>query len=391
MSFTKEFDGCFRFFYDNFSRSECAYGLMPDKHPDTKGICSIAANGFMLAAMAVGVDFDKISLSEGARICEKTIDTLLQLPHDNGFLYHFYTIPQGKRANNCELSIIDTALAVAGALTAGGYFGGSVMDKARKLYNRLNWQYFYDDTRKLFHMAKYDSGFSCHWDMFAEQLIVYVLAAGSGWQNAKEAYYSFRREYADYHGEKYVYTWFGSLFVHQFSHAFADFRNKIDQNGTDWFHNSVLASMANHDYCATDVDHKGYSNLSWGLTSCATQQGYTGHIGVPPSGNGNTEHITEGTVAPAGAIGSIVFTPMQSIDSLNYYYTLPQLVGDYGLYDSYNANDNWYCNHYISIDKGISLLMMANYQKQTVWKTFDNITEIHQAFQNLGFISTKGE
>lgn len=390
MSFQKEFDGCFKYFYDNFSRTESAYGLMPDKCPDVKGICSVAANGFMLAAMAVGADFQKISTSEGRQICEKTLDTLLRLPSDQGFLYHFYTIPQGERAYSCELSIIDTALAVAGALTAGSYFGGAVMEKANDLLHRINWQYFYDDQRKMFRMARYDSGFVCHWDMYAEQLLVYVLAAASGWNKAKQAYYAFRREFADYHGQKYVYTWFGSLFVHQFSHAFVDFRNKLDENGTNWFENSRLASLANYEYCAEDKLHKGYSNVSWGLTSCATKDGYTGHIGVPPSGNNNTEHIAEGTVAPAGAIGSVVFTPQQSLDALNYYYTLPQLVGDYGLFDSYNADDGWYCHHYISIDKGISLLMMANYQKETVWKHFNKITEIQQAFERLGFI-TKGE
>ncbi len=391
MSFQKEFDGCFAYFYDNFSREKSAYGLMPDRCPDVRGICSVAANGFMLAAMAVGVDFGKISASEGRLICEKTLDTLLQLESDNGFLYHFYKIPQATRAYNCELSVIDTALAVAGALTAGSYFGGEVMEKAQRLYRRIDWQYFYDDDRKMFRMARYDSGFVCHWDMYAEQLLLYWLAAGSGWPKAKEAYYTFRRELADYHGEQYVYTWFGSLFVHQFSHAFIDFRDKRDENGTDWFNNSVLASLANYDYCVADTKHKGYSAVSWGLTSCSTRDGYTGHIGVPPSGNGNTEHITEGTVAPAGAIGSIVFTPKQSLAALDHYYTLPKLIGNYGLFDSYNADDDWYCDHYISIDKGISLLMMANYQKQTVWRNFNKITEIQQAFKRLGFISTKGD
>lgn len=391
MNFQKEFDGCFRYFFENFSREPSSYGLMPDKHPDPRKICSVAANGFMLAAMAVGADFGKISTQEGALVCEKTLNTLLQLQSEQGFLYHFYRIEDNSRAYNCELSLIDTALLVAGALTAGSYFGGEVLKKAYLLYNRINWQYFYDDQRKLFHMARYDSGFSCHWDMYAEQLIVYLLAAGSNWPKANEAYYFFKREYASYHGENYVYTWFGSLFVHQFSHAFADFRNKRDKNGTDWFQNSRLASLANYEYCAADTAHKGYSALSWGLTSCATKDGYTGHIGVPPSGNGNTEHITEGTVAPAGALGSVPFTPQQSLAALDNYYSIPQLVGEFGLYDSYNADDGWFCNHYISIDKGITLLMMANYSRQTVWNCFNNLPEIKQAFERLGFISTKGD
>lgn len=386
----KEIGGCFGYFYDNFNRSKQSFGLMHDKYPDGRNICSVAANGFMLAAMAVGADLGIISRSHAKTICDKTLTTLLRLDSDRGFFYHFYHIESKKRAYRCELSLIDTALLVAGALTAAGFFGGKVEQKAMRLYRRIDWQYFYDASKKQFYMARYDNGFTGYWDYYAEQLLVYFLAAGADWGNAEEAYYSFGRLTSEFGGKPYVYGWFGSLFVHQFSHAFVDLRDKTDKNGTDWFQNSVIASLANYEFCRNEGVHKGYSDVSWGLTSCATQGGYTGHIGVPPSGNGNVEHIAEGTVAPAGAIGSIVFTPKQSLAALDYYYTLPRLVGDYGLKDSFNLDNDWYCDHYISIDKGISLVMMANYVNQTVWKATNNVAELRSAFAKLGF-SQKGE
>jgi len=58
-----------------------------------------------------------------------------------------------KRAWNSEVSIIDTAIALCGALTAGEYFGGEVKQKAEQLYKRVNWPWFVDNKVKQFYMA----------------------------------------------------------------------------------------------------------------------------------------------------------------------------------------------------------------------------------------------
>ncbi len=39
------------------------------------------------------------------------------------------------------------------------------------------------------------------------------------------------------------------LFAYQYSHAFFDFRNKKDNEGTNWFENSRKATLANRNYC----------------------------------------------------------------------------------------------------------------------------------------------
>src|SRR5205814_6467498 len=41
-----------------------------------------------------------------------------------GFYYHFLDVKTGRRAWQCELSTIDTAIFLAGALTAARYFDG---------------------------------------------------------------------------------------------------------------------------------------------------------------------------------------------------------------------------------------------------------------------------
>lgn len=379
---------CFDYFYQNFSRKEISFGMMPDRIPDLRQSCSVAANGFFLSAMVVGADFGYIDKNEAQTICEKALENYLTLESDKGFFYHFYGLESKLRRNRSELSPIDTSLLLVGALTAGGYFGGKVLQLAKQLANRCDWKYFYCKERKQFYMARFDSGLSGYWDCYSEQLIMYFLAAafGNGKEIAKEAYCNFQRLHGSYGGHDFIHGWFGSLFVHQFSHAYLDLRAVKDCFGVNWFENSVQATLGNRQFCIDNAErHKTYGENSWGLTSCETSKGYWGNIGAPPSGNGNTEHHAEGTVPPCGALGSLVFTPKQSLAALNHYYSIDELVGEYGLKDAYNLEENWFASDYISIDKGITLLMAANYEKQTIWNSFCSLEEIKRAYEILEF------
>ncbi len=388
----RERKNCFDYFYENFVKEEKVYGLMPDTVPSVRGDCSVAANGFMLAGMAIGADFGYISRGEAQTICEKTLETLIKLEKEGGFFYHFYHLSDGRKLEKTELSLIDTALLIAGALTAGAYFGGKTMELANRIYSECDWEYFYCKPKRLFYMGKFEIGFSGYWDCYAEQLIVYFLAAGSekGKNIAKEAYYSFTRLNSKYRDEQFIFTWFGSLFTHQYSHAFIDFKGYRDMLGTDWFQNSVKATLENRKYCIDHADvFKGYGENGWGLTSCQTADGYKGAIGAYPSGNNNKESVSDGTIAPCGALGSVVFTPAESLAALEHFYSMPQLTGEYGLYDAYNEQLGWFSKSYISIDKGITLLMAANYEKQTVWKSFCGLPCIKKAFEILEFQEEK--
>ena len=63
----------------------------------------------------------------------KNLDTV------HGFYYHFYTQRTGNPTKGVEVSCIDTALMVAGALVAGEYFGGKVEALANEIYERVEW------------------------------------------------------------------------------------------------------------------------------------------------------------------------------------------------------------------------------------------------------------
>jgi len=277
----------------------------------------------------------------------------------------------GKRAWKCEVSNIDTSILLMGVLSAGEYFGGEIQVKANRIYDDVNWPLFFDEPQDLFYMGyKPEEGFFGHWDFYAEQLMMYILAAGSNTHPVGDpAYYGFTRHYAKYgEGKPFIHSWFGSIFTYQFSHAWIDFRKYTDREQVDWFDNSIEASLAHVNF-ATAMEHK-YKTLgpnAWGLTACDGPEGYDGRYGAPPSGYDNKQHRVDDTIPPSGAIGSIIFLPEQAQRAMLHYYTIEQLKGRYGFYDAYNLAQDWYATDVIGIDKGISLLMLANYQDDFVY------------------------
>ena len=100
------------------------------------------------------------------------------------------------------------------------------------------------------------------------------------------------------------------------------------------------------------------------------------------------EKQNDGTVAPCGSAGSIVFTPELSIKALEYFYNkVPKLWGKYGFKDGYNLEGTkpWFAKEYIGIDKGIEVLMIENYLNGTIWKYFMNNKYIKKRFKRHRF------
>lgn len=375
-----ESKGCFDFFWNeaNIDPNSPGFGLIRDRAPGNPNMASIASIGYGLTALVIGVERKWVTYEEAYERALGTLKTLWNNAENiNGFYYHFLDMNTAKRYGRCEVSVIDTAILICGVLTAGEYFGEEVNELAEKIYFRVDWDWYVDHKRNLYYMGYIpEHGHFGEWDFYAEQFMMYFLGAASPTKPINpELFYIFtrhRNSYGNY--TEFVHTRSGSLFTYQFSHAWYDFRNTRDRNGYDWWENSVLATKTNRQFCIDNSDKfKTLGANSWGLTACDGPFGYTGAYGAPPSQNNNSGHQTDGTVPPCGAAGSIVFTPDEVIDSLNYLYkNFPKLWGKYGFKDAYNLDvtPEWYGEDYIGIDKGITLLMIENYRTGLVWDVF---------------------
>lgn len=385
-----EMQGAFDFFWEqaNSDPDSPGYGLIRDRYPGSEGIASIASVGFGLTAYLIGIEKGFITYDEGYQRVNRTLDTLLAMDRIEGFYYHFVEMSTGKRAWNSEVSSIDTAILMLGVLSVAEYFGGEIETKASQLYETVNWLWFLDESRQMFYMAyRPEKGFEGYWDFYAEQLMLYVLAAGSPtYPIDQKPYYAFTRHFAKYgEGQPFIHSWFGSIFTYQFSHAWIDFRNYTDRKDVNWFDNSVEASLAHFNFAA-NMDQK-YLTLgpdAWGLTACDGPDGYNGLYGAPPSGFDNKAHVVDDTLAPAGAIGSIIFLTEQAQRAMLNYYSYDDLKGKYGFKDSYNLSKEWFASDVIGIDKGISLLMLANYENDLVFRFMMENEAILKGLDTLG-------
>ena len=110
-----------------------ANGLIPDRSANGSA-CSVAAVGFGLTAIGIGIDHGWISRTQGASRVLTTLTTFLQGPQGSGsfgvigykgWFYHFLDMNTAVRAGSSELSSIDTALLLAGILHSKQYFDGT--------------------------------------------------------------------------------------------------------------------------------------------------------------------------------------------------------------------------------------------------------------------------
>jgi hypothetical protein len=95
---------------------------------------SIAVVGFMLSAYPVAVQRGWMDRAQAVERALVTLRFFWNSTQNNGpdatgykgFYYHFLDMKSGKRVWESELSIIDTALLLAGILTTSVYFNESV-------------------------------------------------------------------------------------------------------------------------------------------------------------------------------------------------------------------------------------------------------------------------
>ncbi len=340
---------------------------------------SIAATGFSLAAIAIGQDHGWVPKNFAEEYLRKTLSTLLsKADHKNGFFYHFLDPATGRRVWSSEASSIDTALLVAGALVAGEYYPGTDIQKmAMKIYSRVNWEWMLNKSLLVCMGWLPETGFlPYYWDTYNEHLIIQALALGSPtYPIPKEAWQEWFRNEDEFKGRKVVFAHSGSLFTYQFPQAFIDFR-ELNDKGLNYFENSKQATLANREYSLDFMaEHKGYSEISWGLSASAGPGGYKAYGAKPGLG------LQDGTIAPYAAISSIIFTPDESMAAVRFFYEnyKDQLYSHFGFKDAFNVDKNWFAEEYIGIDQGVTVVMLENFLNEgSIWKKFMELKAVQR-------------
>jgi hypothetical protein len=332
-----------------------------------------------------------------------------------GFYYHFLDMKTGRRAQNCELSTIDTAILMAGILTVSAWFTNNtarereIRQLAETLYARVDWEWAQDGATTISHGWKPESGFLPHrWDTgYSEALILYVLAAGAPRHPVAPAGY--RQWAASFEVRKvydleYVYA--GPLFIHQLSQIWIDLRGvQEDLNrrlGFDYFENSRRATYIHRQYGIENPGHfKQYGEYLWGLTASegpgpasikvdGEQREFHGYLA-----RGAPFGPDDGTVSPWAVVASMPFAPEIVIDTVRHAIERLDLQGqsEYGLDASFNPTFpskgknryGWTSPWILGLNQGPVALMIENFQSGFVWETMRACPHIAQGLRRLGF------
>jgi hypothetical protein len=381
-----------------------ANGLVLDK-TEKDWPASIAAVGMALTCYPVGVERGFLSREEGV---ERTLTTLrffagseqstaIDATGYKGFYYHFLHMDSGKRAWKSELSSIDTALFIAGALTAAAYFEGSSSDEAEirslanALYERIEWDWMLQSGTTICHGWRPEaaSGFiPYHWEGYDEALALYILALGSPTHGiGTECYEAWCRtyEWKTVYDIEYLYA--GPLFTHQLSHVWIDFRRIQDaymrDRQSDYFENSRRATQVQQQYGTRNpLGLADFGELYWGVTASdgpgpatrtivGVERVFLGYVarGVPDGPD-------DGTLAPWAVAASLPFAPDIVLPTvMNFRRLKIEIANPYGFKASINPmfagpnNDGvgWMSKFHFGINVGPTVLMIENYRSDLIW------------------------
>ena len=359
---------------------------LPDSHRD---VASIAATGFGLTSLCIAAERRWIDAGQARDRVRNTLRFFAnEAFHEHGWFYHWMDAKTGARRWKSEISSIDTALLLAGVLTARHYYRNDfeISKLATTIYNRVDFRWMLNrDPLLLSHGWKPETGFlKSRWDTYSEDTILYLLAIGSPTHSiSPKSWYALWRDRYRYRGFAYFTTIGVPLFMHQYSHAWVDFRNQREIKGDriDYFENSIQATLAHHAFCK-DLSHDfpGFEQNVWGITASDSAKGYLAWGGPP------RDPAIDGTVVPSAAGGSLMFTPALSLAAMKTMKDKygEKTYGKYGFVDAFNPNTGWIDSDVIGINAGIILISAENARTGDVWKWFMQNSEIPKAMQLVG-------
>jgi hypothetical protein len=381
-------------------------GLVRDRS-EPSSFCSIAAVGFGLTAIGIGIDHGWIPRAAGRDRVLATLLTFWNQPQGTnatgiigykGWFYHFLDMNKATRWGTVELSSIDTALFLAGALYAKQYFDGGdtnevqIRSLADALFNRVDWSWMANGASALDMGWKPESGFlSGRWIGYDEGMILYVMGMGAATNPLPaSSWAAWTRGYSWQTNYGYAFVNFPPLFGHQYSHCWIDFRHVADvymnAKGITYFENSRRATLAQRAYAIAHAGlHAVYGSNVWGFTACdgpttAPYLGYAARGAPPPTDD-------DGTIAPTAPGGSLPFAPEYCLPTLRYLYDhyRTNIWCGYGFRDAFNVQAKWWDPDVLGIDQGPIAIMAENYRNQSVWRRFMQNPEIQRGLNAAGF------
>ena len=404
-------------YFSEFTHPET--GLIADcSRPQSPA--SIAAIGMGIASMAVAAERGWISRARSLESVTRVVKYLWEAPQGRnekskgykGFIYHFLDCSTGQRAWQSEVSTIDTALLIVGALVAAAYFDRDTNEESElrelvdQLYRSVEWSWALDGGLTLSHGWTPENGFLQHrWQGYDEALILYVLALASPTFPVRpENYLEWTKSFSwrSIYGHDVLHA--GPLFVHQYSHLWIDFREIQDafmrEHHSDYFLNSRKATLIHQEYSRINpLNFDACCEHCWGLTATGGPGPATMIVdGIERTffdyiGRGAPDGPDDGTIAPWVAIASLPFAPDIVLPAINHFTRLGVAnCCDFGFETSFNktfidesGKKGWVSQWNYGLNQGPVVLMIENYRTELIWDLLKKSPYISTGLKRAGF------
>jgi hypothetical protein len=381
-------------------------GVYPE---NDMNVVTSGGSGFGVMAILAGIERGFISRDEGLERFRKIVSFLQKADRFHGAWPHWLNGETGKvkpfSPKDDGADLVETAYLIQGLLSVREYFkDGSEPEKKLasdidQLWREVEWRWFTRGGENViyWHWSP-DFGWAMNFAVegYNECLILYILAASSPTYPVQpEAYHQGWARSGGINGytEKYGFAltlrhngapeYGGPLFWAHYSWLGLDPRILKDKYADYWQENKNQ-TLINWKWCAENPKHfAGYSSECWGLTASYSVNGYAAH--APGEKN------DLGVISPTAALSSMPYTPEQSLNALRYfYYELGNKIwGDYGFYDAFSIQENWYPQKYLAIDQGPVVVMIENYRSGLLWDLFMSAPEIKNGLFKLNFTTDK--
>ncbi len=327
-----------------------------------------------------------------------------------GFYFHFLDPTSGKRVWNSELSMVDTALLIAGVLMAAEYFDrpdpleAQLRTLADALYRRIDWRWAQNGGYTIMQGWKPECGFLHYsWDGYNEAIVLYVLALGSPtFPIFPECYKAWTSTYQweNIYGVDVLYA--GPLFVHQFSHAWIDFRGLQDsymgEKNSDYFENSQRAVMIQREYTLINPgSHAGYGVDGWGLSAGDGPTDEVMSIDSEPrrlfgyAARGVPYGPDDGTLSPSAVLACVPFAPEATLRCMRHFLQrYPEIQSLGRLTSGFNADlcadgRAWVSPGHYGLDQGIVTMMIENHRSGLPWRLMRGCRYLVDGLRKAGF------
>lgn len=393
-------------------------GLVSD-NSDNGSPASIAVVGFALSAWTIGVKRGWLDRAEALDLTLTTLrffatatqGTENEVTGHKGFFYHFLDLKAGHRVWNCELSLIDTALLLAGFETASCFFDApsdaetEIRRLSQHLVNAVDWTWALDGEGTLTQGWHPETGFIRYdWEGYSEALILYAFALGADTHSIpSDSYQAWRRTYQweQIYGIDLLYA--GPLFIHAFSHAWIDFRNINDafnrEAGIGYFENSCRAVAVQREYARRNPrGFKGYSEDCWGLSAC---DGPTGPMHTVDdigrtfqnySARGVPYGPDDGTLVGWGPAAVMPFAPADAMVTLRAMMDrYPAMMRDDCFLGAFNPSvqgdtaAGWVSPRLYGLDQGLLVMMLENHRSGMIWDLLKGSPVLTRGLVRAGF------